>query len=156
MGKLNLKYGFHDTSVTDVKAEADTFILSFESGVYCLDKNGKETNLTPYCQIVIKFSDKHIDQHVIIEQRYKGNYHEINISDFCMSVENNKFDIVIDYYSPLMKLQLTFHNNERQSRRNIISVRLKTRTAIKRFPVAEQAIGLAETVLTMAAARTAC
>lgn len=55
-----------------------------------------------------------------------------------------------------MKLQLTFHNNERQSRRNIISVRLKTRTAIKRFPVAEQAIGLAETVLTMAAARTAC
>ena len=103
MGKLNLKYGFHDTSVTDVKAEADTFILSFESGVYCLDKNGKETNLTPYCQIVIKFSDKHIDQHVIIEQRYKGNYHEINISDFFLSVENNKFDIVIDYYSPFAK-----------------------------------------------------
>ena len=34
---------------------------------------------------------------------YKGNYHEINISDFCMSVENNKFDIVIDYYSPFAK-----------------------------------------------------
>lgn len=103
MQNFNMNYGLHDTLITAVKTKANELILSFGEGVYCLDENGRETHLTPMCQLVIKFMNNSMDQHIIIERRYKKKINEISIPEFFKLMENDRFDIDIDYYSPFAK-----------------------------------------------------
>ncbi len=103
MEEFYKKYGLHDACITHVSIKNSDVILHFEGGVYQLDENGKETSLTPACQLIIKCVDDNFDQHIIIERCYKRKKSEIGIEIYQKLMSENVFDIDIDYYSLFAK-----------------------------------------------------
>lgn len=47
--EFNKKYGFHDTAITGIHFFDGRLSISFLNGIYLLNGNGKEINLTREC-----------------------------------------------------------------------------------------------------------
>ena len=77
-----LRYGFHDTKISSIDGEGLEIKLNFDNGIYFLNENGKETNLSNSIQIVLRldsFFDSFEDAFEIKEYTLKNYPEEIDI-----------------------------------------------------------------------------
>ena len=96
------KYGLHDSRINKVDFKNDTLTLSFDEGAYNLDSNGRETEKTTSCKLVITLRDKNIEdisQYVTVSKTRKGRVKEISFDDLLSLLKKNYFEIDNDYYS---------------------------------------------------------
>ena len=92
-------FGLHDTEITDIKAERDLLTIEFGKGVYLLDGNGKETELSGPCSLMLSLDTRYcpdIGNMVDIEviNRGRRSFPDLNeIRSFPITVQDA-------YYSP--------------------------------------------------------
>lgn len=99
---MNCKYGLHDSKINKIEFKNDTLTLSFDEGLYNLDSNGKETNLTSSCKCTIVLRDKNIDDishYVTVSKTRKGKVKDISFGDLLSLLKKNCYNIDCDYYS---------------------------------------------------------
>ena len=67
-------YGFHDTTISNIKVCEHQVKVHFDKGLYSLDKNGKETELTKPITLVIDIDKEHglVASQTIAIQRYSN------------------------------------------------------------------------------------
>lgn len=90
-------YGLHDTVATTVKILEDKFVLCFNNGIYRVNENGKETELTSACELEFTISDIENNIDIISTSNHKS--HRIDISTFVTMTKEYGFDIDDEYYS---------------------------------------------------------
>ena len=90
-------YGLHDTVATTVKILEDKFVLCFSNGIYRVNENGKETELTSACELEFTISDIENNIDIISTSNHKS--HRIDISTFVTMTKEDGFDIDDEYYS---------------------------------------------------------
>lgn len=93
----NQGYCLHDAVATAVEIVGDKFVLRFCDGVYRLDENGKETELTAACEVQFEIAD--IENNVDIVCRANGQVCNIGMSVFESMVSELRFDIDDEFYS---------------------------------------------------------
>ena len=97
-----MQYGLHDTTINKIISNKTGIELYFESGVYLLDEQGRETELSDPCRMVIsinRFDSTQMFEHITVTKIRKSKATEMNFSDFLKLVEKNVFEIDMDYYS---------------------------------------------------------
>ena len=90
-------YGLHDTVATTVKILEEKFVLCFNNGIYRVNENGKETELTSACELEFTISDIENNIDIISTSNHKS--HRIDISTFVTMTKEYGFDIDDEYYS---------------------------------------------------------
>ena len=90
-------YGLHDTVATTVKILEDKFVLCFNNGIYRVNENGTETELTSACELEFPISD--IENNIDIISTSNHKCHRIDISTFVTMTKEYGFDIDDEYYS---------------------------------------------------------
>lgn len=97
-----MKYILHDTKVNSIICNSDGVELCFEKGVYVLNEQGKASELSGPCRMVIsiKFFDRDkMYEHISVTKTKKSKEKYIEYADFLQLVEKYSFEIYIDYYS---------------------------------------------------------
>ena len=95
-----LRYGFHDTKISSIDGEGLEIKLNFDNGIYFLNENRKETNLSNSIQIVLRldsFFDSFEDAFEIKEYGKKLKY--IEYSTLKRFLQKEEFGISMSYYS---------------------------------------------------------
>ena len=93
-------YGFHDTKITSISCSDLEVKIKFDDGIYFLDKNGKEANLSNPVELILKINssfDSSLNSFEIREYGRKMKY--IELSQFQKYLVKNPFNIAMDYHS---------------------------------------------------------
>ena len=96
------KYGLHDCRVDNVFVKENNICFFFESGIYKLDSNVKETQKTNSCKMIVRFEhlcSNRVWEHVQVYKERKKKVKEISFEQFIKYVIKENFDITINYYS---------------------------------------------------------
>lgn len=96
------KYGLHDATMNNVELYQDGLNLIFDNGIYLLDENGKEKNLTGKCNIELKISNfdcKNILEKIEINRIYKRKISELNLEEFLKLLNKGNFEIEYNFVS---------------------------------------------------------
>lgn len=89
------RYGFHDTKISSVDGEGLEIKLSFNNGIYLLDENGKEANLSNPIQVILRI-DSYFDsfeEAFGISMSYYSNFNNCVLFDGGISKKNIMFSI---------------------------------------------------------------
>ena len=95
------KYGLHDCSVKSLVVQNDSIELLFK-GLYELDEQGKEKDLTDECRMTISLNlsdSQNIEDYIEINQIHRGRIKELSLKNFMKIIHNFCFDIEMDFYS---------------------------------------------------------
>ncbi|MBE5758476.1 MAG: hypothetical protein E7332_00375 [Clostridiales bacterium] len=93
-------YGFHDTKITSISCSDLEVKIKFDDGIYFLDENGKEANLSNPVELILKINssfDSSLNSFEIREYGRKMEY--IELSQFQKYLVKNPFNIAMNYYS---------------------------------------------------------
>ncbi|MCM1043089.1 MAG: hypothetical protein NC350_02635 [Corallococcus sp.] len=99
-----IEYGLHDTTVNDIIVEEFGLALLFRNGVYVLDDTDKENHLSKPCKmnIFVEYFDKNrLFEHCTFLKCHKKRFSVVNLSDIKKLLLKNRFNIYMDFYSPL-------------------------------------------------------
>lgn len=96
-----LQYGFHDTDITAIEIESFEIILEFKNGIYLLDENGRERNLSKPLKIIFKINSTFVNTpRAVFEIReYVKKLKYLDYSTFEKYFQKDKFGILMLYYS---------------------------------------------------------
>ena len=97
-----MKYILHDAIVNDIVCNDDGIELCFGKGVYVMNEQNGESELSGPCRmsIQVKYLDgDNILEHIIVKRINKSMITDMKFDDFLKSVRNNSFKLYIDYYS---------------------------------------------------------
>lgn len=103
------KYGLHDTEINAIEFVNGKINLIFNTGVYKLNEEGKETEKTSKCIVALEISgfDKISPwKHITVYKVRKNKFKEISLNDFCEMLKDNEFKIYLDYYCIFAKSML--------------------------------------------------
>lgn len=101
--KSNLNYGLHDTEINDIDFDDTVLKLQFNSGVYFLNSEGKETELSGKCIWCFKirdFNKASLFEHITLYKAYKNKFAEIDFKSFKKILCKNCFQIENCYSTP--------------------------------------------------------
>lgn len=95
-----LKYGFHDTEISSIDGEGLEIKLNFNNGIYFLDENGKETNLSNPIQIILRL-DSYFDsfEEAFEIKEYGKKLKYLEYSTLKKILQKEEFGILMSYYS---------------------------------------------------------
>ena len=97
-----MKYSLHDTVLNKIAFDRSGITLHFKNGVYLLDNDGRETELSGPCRIAVtinKFNSMNKYEHITVTKTAKSKIDEIDIERFIKMLDENSFRIDSDYYS---------------------------------------------------------
>ena len=97
-----MKYALHDTKINNIVSNNEEIELYFAEGIYLLGEEGKEAELSDPCRMLITINGFNCSkpyEHITVIKAKKSKVTEIDFADFIKLVEENSFDIDIDYYS---------------------------------------------------------
>ena len=103
MLKKQIDYGLHDAYIYDILLEENGISLLFNDGVYLLDENGKETQLSAPCKMLINvenFDKSKIYAHCDFRKTHKNRFKNIEFTDLKKLLLKDKINIDLDFYSP--------------------------------------------------------
>ena len=92
-------FGLHDTEITGIKAGRDLLTIEFGKGVYLLDGNGKETELSSPCSLMLSLDTRYCPDlgnmlEIEVINRGRRSFPDLNeIRSFPITVQDA-------YYSP--------------------------------------------------------
>ena len=89
-------YGFHDTTVTDIRFEETKVILEFEEGLYILNETGKETDLTGKAEMIIYLDENKVKNSLDTVRTYvnvKCGIKLVNINEIVIQCRSKQFEI---------------------------------------------------------------
>ncbi|MDO4378453.1 MAG: hypothetical protein Q4C64_04785 [Erysipelotrichia bacterium] len=95
-------YGFHDTTVTDIRFEGTKVILEFEEGLYKLDEIGKETDLTGKAEMTIYLDENKVKSSLDAVKTYaniKCRIKFVDIGEVISDSRSNCFEIENTYFN---------------------------------------------------------
>lgn len=95
-------YCLHDAQANRIKVFNDGLLIEFDHGVYNVDKNGKEINLTDKCKLHISikgFNSGQSYQHIQIYKCNNTQRVEIELEEFIRLLEKSSYDIDNAYWS---------------------------------------------------------
>lgn len=90
------QYCLHDCLLNSIRTDYQKIMLRFDSGIYLLDNEGKETELTESCEMVLNLEFagcNDFDAHIIITRQRKKKILDVTFSDLIRSVQKNAFEI---------------------------------------------------------------
>lgn len=96
------KYGLHDCEIDKISIDDNSILLTFNSGVYILDGNRKETIKTSTCKLHIILALKNtelLEQCVVINLIHRNKIKEVELNEFFNIISNSKLNIENNYYS---------------------------------------------------------
>jgi len=97
-----MKYGLHDTQINDIVNCENGIVLNFNGGVYLLDAEGHETELTKPCKLVLKiigYDKVNSCAQITVNKIYKSKITEIEFDEFLRLIKISPFSVISDYYS---------------------------------------------------------
>ena len=96
------RYGFHDTSINRIEVAKNNLIFNFYSGIYILNKEGRETKLTPQCKVLLEFNPDgvfSIENHTEIKWYCKNRFKTISLLQLRKMIMKDEFSICKNYCS---------------------------------------------------------
>lgn len=92
------KYGYHDTSISNIKLEKNKIILEFKNGIYTLDDRGKEVELTKSLSMIISLDLKFESIYNQIDI-WNTSLGSVNLVSFIREFKTRTFEIDNVFYS---------------------------------------------------------
>lgn len=99
---MKYKYLLHDAIINDIFCNDDGIDLFFEKGVYIVNEQGKEAELSGPCKMRITlpfFDSNKMFQFITVTKIKKSTISDIEFADFLKILRKYTFRIYIDYYS---------------------------------------------------------
>ncbi|MBO5418291.1 MAG: hypothetical protein J6A50_06805 [Clostridia bacterium] len=95
------QFGFHDTEITYIEKNEDGFELLFDKGLYYLDGNGKETQLTKPIKMIVKIKAVAFlpVENMVEITDFSAGQKDIVYHDFEEMVKKHSFQLFMVYYS---------------------------------------------------------
>lgn len=95
------QFGFHDTEITYIEKKEDGFELLFDKGLYYLDGNGKETQLTKPIKMIVKIKAVAFlpVENMVEITDFSAGQKDIVYHDFEEMVKKHSFQLFMVYYS---------------------------------------------------------
>ena len=100
--KQLFKYGFHDCAIDCITVLEGKMELVFPSGVYMLNCDGKETDLTKQCKVVLeveKLKPASIWKYVDIRLISPCGIREMEFEEFVNLIKTDSFQVDMQFYS---------------------------------------------------------
>ena len=97
-----MKYALHDTEINSIDCNSAGIEFRFVKGVYLLNEQGKEGELSYPCRMIITINDFNsyrMYEHITVMKSRKSKISEIAFEDFLKLLEKDSFNVDIDYYS---------------------------------------------------------